>query len=169
MKKVTKNDRKGRAGRVEKDRVGKDKVGNEGDPTDADIEGSVMIFYLGGTSAILFPDLGILDRNIQTMQWSLMRWPIGSGSVEFAPNGIEFVTNPAGKDNWPGETPVRINNWQYKADVRRQIKPGGTKEIYEYDINVDPKDETGPRKITSWFSIHERATIDPDMENRPQP
>ena len=157
MKSDTESDRNGRGSMSE----------NPGDPTDADIEGSVMIFYLGGTSAILFPDLGILDRNVQVMQWSLMRWPAGSGTVKFAPNGIEFTKGAPGKDNWPGETPVRLNDWQYKADVLKRIPQGGKTETYEYDINVD--DGSGPRKITSWFSIHQRATIDPDMENRPQP
>jgi len=139
------------------------------------IKGSVTINIDDEGTAILVPPLGVLDRNIQTMQWSL----VAPGEFKFAPDPIVFQTKglPPGYRPWtpPGQPPVRENDWQVRAQANLKVEKGDPPVKYRYDIYVDVSTtgEDGSvnfeRRKISVLHPETLEKIDPDMENQPQP
>jgi len=129
-----------------------------------DIKGSVTIILKPDNTATLVPPVGKLDRAVQTMQWTL----VAPRGTKFADPGIVFNPPPPLPPNfmpWPGSPPVRVNDFQYRADVNT-IVPDGPSQFYRYDIWVDQGQ--GLIRIAGWVAS-DGTSIDPDMENQPQP
>lgn len=132
-----------------------------------DIKGSVTVVYDPSTGkATLIPTLGLLDRKIQNMQWSL----VAPEGWTFADPGIVFNPPPPLPPDflpWPGSRPVRDpDECQVQARVDRQVD-GPESEKYRYDIYLHPPHGIDI-KVTTF--VDERGNpIDPDVENQPQP
>ncbi|HEX2834791.1 MAG TPA: hypothetical protein VHW00_17390 [Thermoanaerobaculia bacterium] len=142
------------------------------------VKGSVTIIVDTTGKAELDPPLGLLDRNIQTMQWSL----VAPEEFKFSDPPIVFQSEglPPGFVSWPGDTPAKENDWQVRAKVNKKVdKP----EFYRYDIFVDVQTSStngGVRVERRKLKVHRaveateaehehKEKIDPDMENQPQP
>lgn len=129
-------------------------------------KGSVTINYNAEGHHTLEPPMGVLDRNVQTMQWSL----VAPENVKFATQGILFdVDPPAGYSLWPGDDPVREDAWQYRAKVNLKM-PELPVQLYRYDIRLEIEgvvtkiDVFKPGPDGTFIKI-----IDPPIENQPQP
>jgi hypothetical protein len=141
--------------------------------TENDIRGSVTIYYEGKGQVTLVPALGLIDRHIQTIQWTLVDGTVDQGAkVKFADPGIIFRPGDSKSEthDWPGELPVRVNDWQWSACANWAVPAGGAAQKYAYDISVID--------FTSGDAVHyiiqerhdtQRQLIDPDMENQPRP
>lgn len=144
------------------------------------IKGSVTINISEDGTVTLIPPVGLLDRNIQKMQWSLN----APERYRFAPEPIIFQTTdlPPGFIPWspPGETPVLENDWQVSAKANFKVPKGNPPVKYRYDIWVI-ETITGEEGTVSSEPLKPLARqlfcldpatlekIDPDMENQPQP
>lgn len=142
------------------------------------IKGSVTININKDGTVTLVPPVGVLDRNIQTMQWSL----VAPERFKFAADPIVFQTSdlPPGYILWtpPGEAPVRENDWQVRAKANYKVPkedPPLPPVKYRYDIFVDETITEGDGGTTTAHrklaALHPATLekIDPDMENEPQP
>lgn len=121
------------------------------------IIGSITITMNPDGSFTLDPATGLLNRHAQVMQWTLVA---PEGHVFADPGGIVVNRHPTDPKvaPWPGEDPVRENNWQYRANVKHQVPHGAEPQRYHYSYDV--VDARG---------LHHRHPVDPDMENMPQP
>ncbi len=123
-------------------------------------KGSITISLDSAGKFFASPDPGLLDRNIQVMQWTLDA-PAG---YQFAEPGITFEIPEPGDTSfkpWPGRDPIRQNNWQIRAFVDHKV-PDGQQDHYKYDFHI-----VHPSRGT--LSGRKHFNIDPDMENQPQP
>ncbi len=137
------------------------------------IKGSVTINIFEDGTVTLVPPLGVLDRNIQTMQWSLN----APERYRFAPEPIVFQTTdlPSGFIPWSGDAPQLENDWQVRAKANLRVRKGDPPVKYRYDIYVIESISSGPETISQvrrkLFCLDPALLekIDPDMENQPQP
>jgi hypothetical protein len=137
------------------------------------IKGSVTINIAADGTYTLVPPLALVDRNIQTMQWSLN----APANYKFAEPGIVFQPPPSDAYRpWPGDEPTRENDWQYRAKVAKKIAHGSPAEMYLYYIHlavtVEGSDGSSRVETLRLGKMQHPVTlelIDPDMENQPQP
>ena len=138
------------------------------------IKGSVTINISEDGTVTLVPPLGLLDRNIQKMQWSLN----APERYRFAAVPIVFQSDdlPLGFIPWspPGEAPVLENDWQVSAKANLKVPKGNPPVKYRYDIFVIESitGDDGLSSVQRKLFCLDPATlekIDPDMENQPQP
>jgi hypothetical protein len=129
-------------------------------------KGSVTVTVtIDGQAATIMidPATGVLDRNIQIMQWSL----VAPSGVTFADPGVTFINSnlPAGFSPWPGFAPLNENDCQVLADANF-LPPGPDVVKYKYELNF-----LGLPSSTTVQFVHPVTgeSIDPDMENQPQP
>jgi hypothetical protein len=138
------------------------------------IKGSVTITIDDQGKGALDPVLGVLDRNIQVMQWSL----VAPANFRFSTPPIVFQKDnlPPGYSPWPGDVPSKENDWQVRANVDSKVDES---QRYRYDIYVDVTSTAndGSTGVERRKLIVHRVDdndvhceeIDPDMENQPQP
>jgi hypothetical protein len=144
----------------------------------AEIVGSVTVIFNPDNSVTLIPDVGKVNRLVQTMIWTL----VAPEGTTFASTAIIFA-GMAGVEGQPPPplpqgftaftgTVTRLNEVQVQARFGTIIPRGNPMLQYRYDIWVDQGG--GPIKIDTFFAavdhVHNRLRkIDPDMENEPQP
>lgn len=136
-------------------------------------KGSVTVFYYGPGDYDLEPPIGILDRNVQTMQWTLVVPNGSTARFRDDKDGGGIVFNPPpelppGFSEWPGEVPLREDDWQIRAKANHKVPEGAQLQLYRYDIYVDPGDG-GIAERVQVRRPDAIEKIDPGMENQPQP
>lgn len=136
-----------------------------------EIMGSVTIIYNTEGQHQLIPELGLLDRHVQTMQWTL----VAPAGFRFEFPGIVFNPPPPlpeGFSPWPGGEIIRENDCQLRASVNFPA-PDGQPQKYRYDIWINRPGDTGEivekMEFVSFDPERVGQKIDPDMENDPKP
>src|SRR5688500_9959957 len=154
--------------------------------------GQITITYNGPGDANLDPPVGLLNRDVQTMNWHLID---RSGlNAKFAvPGGIVFPfpvpDPPPAYSKWTGTTPVGAAN-HYAANAEDRIPHGNPPKLYSYDIVLERDepghgDGAGGRTSETMHAgdliakfrttqrdgelIRDPEIIDPPVENQPQP
>lgn len=166
---------------------------------DDPIYGQVTITYNGPGDVNLDPPVGLLNRDVQTMNWTLVdksglnaRFKVdaeGKGGIVFPPPPAP----PPHYSRWspPGSVPTG-NETQYSADVHDQVNHGMPAKKYSYDIHLE-RDSTSSERAHGGGDIarteevlhagdlirkHPRRggdsdrdpeIIDPPVENQPLP
>jgi hypothetical protein len=154
--------------------------------------GQITITYNGPDDATIDPPVGMLNRDVQTMNWHLVD---RSGlNAKFAvPGGIVFpfpVPNPPpAYSKWTGTVPVGDAN-HYSANAEDRIPHGNPPKLYSYDIVLERDapghgDSAGGRTTETMHArdliarfkkrlqqdqgVGVPEIIDPPVENQPQP
>lgn len=130
------------------------------------IKGSVTINFSAIGIYSIEPVLGIVDRNVQVLQWTL----VAPEGVTFAKEGIILSPEPLplGFSPWPQDAELmREDDWQYRCEVNAKINKGDPPQRYRYDIviNVGGVEQ----RVTLVDAATGQEVIDPPVENQPEP
>jgi hypothetical protein len=120
-------------------------------------KGSITIYVNDDGSHYADPQIGLLDRNVQIMQWSVVNL--------FTPTTYEFqfrLIDPIVINGWPGQPPVRENDYQVRANVNKRVNVA-EQYSYTYFLEKVPYPPQEDRKVLDVIRK------DPDMENQPEP
>ena len=160
------------------------------------IYGQVTITYNGPGSITLDPAVGLLNRDVQTMNWTLVdksglnaRFKVNSDGT----GGIVFPFPPPppppsySRWNPPGSVPTG-NATQYSADAHDRVAHGMPAKKYSYDIHIERDTTSGERgrgdggparteevlHVADLIGQRSRAEagseiFDPPVENQPLP
>lgn len=153
--------------------------------------GEVTIIYNGPGDAQLDPPIGRLNRDVQTMTWTLEDRS-GLNARFIVPGGITFPWPPPSPPppysrwNPPGTVPEG-DATRYTANAQDKIPHGSPRKIYSYDIVLERDDPSrnGGRvqeRINAGDMLKrmrqqakreqenlELEIIDPPVENEPLP
>lgn len=153
--------------------------------------GEITITYNGPGDATLDPPIGRLNRDVQTMTWTLVDLS-GLNARFVVPGGIVFPWPPDNPppvySRWspPGTVPVG-DATRYTANAQDKIPHGHPRKLYSYDIVLERDDpERNGGRVQE--RIHagdllkrarqqakreqenlELEIIDPPVENEPLP
>ena len=101
-----------------------------------------------------------IDRVDQSITWNLT-------GGQWEPNGIVMDENPPSPFlPWPGPQPTLVGS-NYVGNAGDPLPQGATAQTYRYTINIT---RGSGEKVTEFVHPeNDEISIDPDVENDPQP
>ncbi|HYI09962.1 MAG TPA: hypothetical protein VEK57_12960 [Thermoanaerobaculia bacterium] len=148
---------------------------------ETNVKGQVDIFFIEDGMVLIEPHLGLLDRDVQTMVWTLhtevegVKFVNPTGGIEFPwPPDPDNPPDPPPPDlpvtpvfsKWPGDDPIGDER-RYTADVKHRVDHGQPSQFYYYDIVLDTPG--GVQRFRKAWRKDTREVIDPPIENEPKP